>query len=317
MDQTTLPNHGGLAPEDRQCRYTLASGYHCRRWSIRGHDYCHQHSRWMDCRIEGPIEVPLMEDPSAVQLVATQTVRAMGWGQIPPANGRAILHGCRIVQTGFALELAEAKFRLKCHQLGLSPEQFLRAGSRCKPVAGLTEIQPDPVAAANQDDELQPTLSATVDLDASIGPPNPLDDVPPPPRPKSACDPCIAALRQGADESLLDCKHCPAAIAGNLRAPQFPDPCNPPDASRESELESRPLKRPAFPHLKTNWDDALARFEGQCAGPRYPRRYPLQTDQEYAEQLAAIRARPFDDMLHPRRTSPPPPLIHPPSSPTI
>lgn len=121
------PNRGGLAPADRQCQYTLASGFHCRRWSIRGHNYCHEHGRWMECRVEGPIEVPLMEDPSAVQLVVTQTVRAMGWGQIPPANGRAILHGCRIVQNGFSQELAEAKYRLKCHQLGVDPERFLPA----------------------------------------------------------------------------------------------------------------------------------------------------------------------------------------------
>ena len=115
----------GTAPEDRQCRYTLASGYHCRRWSIRGHEYCHEHSRWMECRVDGPIEVPLMEDPQAVQLVSTQTARALAWGHIPPANGRGILHACRVVQTGFALQLAEAKFRLKCHTLGLDASQFL------------------------------------------------------------------------------------------------------------------------------------------------------------------------------------------------
>ena len=132
----------GTAPEDRQCRYQFANGYHCRRWSVRGHEFCHKHGVWMASRVDGPIEIPLLEDPTAVQFVATQTVRALSWGHIPPANGRAILHGCRVIQTGFAQQLAEARFRLKCHRLGVDANQFLPArapGDPEHPVGMTTE----------------------------------------------------------------------------------------------------------------------------------------------------------------------------------
>ena len=444
----------GTAPEDRQCRYTFASGYHCRRWSIRGHEYCNQHGRWMECRVDGPIEVPLMEDSQAVQLVASQTARSVGWGQIPPANGRAILHSCRVVQTGFAQDLALAKFLLKCHTLGADPRQFLparlatqfsppppnpeaqQAGAPFKPGVGLSgkpeqnrvpqvspvlgdveqrdsapSKEPQPVilsearsaeskdlhlttptgasaAEQNRVPHVSPVLGDMGERDSTpskepqpvilsearsaeskdlhlTGTPNtapnpssdligidtsaaasapaqpltasplaasplaasplaaspltassltasshPLDDLPPAPRPKSVCEPCADALVQGADESLLDCKHCPAARAGNLRAPQHPDPRNPPEPACDPRTTPSP-RRPAFQNLKTKWDAALDRFEGQCAGNRYPKRYPLQTEKEYADERAAMRARPFDDYLRPPGTSPPPPILKP------
>ena len=357
--QTAQPNRGGLAPEDRQCRYEFSDGIHCRRWAIRGHDFCRKHGVWMATRVEGPIEVPLMEDPHSVQFVATQTARALSWGQIPPANGRGILHACRIVQTAFAQQLAEGKFRLKCHQLGLDPEQFLRTSAsaevphvspslenvgqpeiRVPPVSAVGDMgervsapsnDPQPVilsearsaassvilseARSEESKDLHLTADAPP-LTASPLPPNPLDDLPPAPRPKSVCDPCIAALQQGADESLIDCDRCPAARSGNLRPPQLPDPRNPPESALPSAFLLSPdfgagPKRPSFPNLKTNWDHAIERFAGQCAGERYPTRYPVQTDEEYAKELAAIRARPFDDILHARPASPPLPVPPP------
>ena len=445
----------GTAPEDRQCRYTFASGYHCHRWSVRGHQYCQEHGRWMECRVDGPIEVPLMEDPQAVELVASQTVRAVGWGHIPPANGRAILHGCRVVQTGFAQGLAEAKFRLKCHTLGLDANQFLparntgpehragnptesvilsgarsaqpkdlhstadtpqirvphvspvledvdalcqdttssravepdkeirvsapeeiqSAGAPLKPSSGLSGIQtsaaadgdisPSPIAhsaiaveatafrpgnadepgnngasapensvsseestdalcqgttssrAVEPDQEIRALApegsSSHADETAQDAPftkpnpapyPHPLDDLPPAPRPKSVCEPCVEALRQGADESLVDCKHCPAHNSGNLRAPQLPDPRNTPEPAYDSRTAPSP-ETPPFRDLKNNWDRDLRRASNQRLRPNDHR--PGQT----YEEILASRARPYDDYLRALPTSPPPPIPGP------
>ena len=131
---------GGRAPEDRQCRYVFGHGRHCRSWAIRGHEFCHRHLRWDECRVDGPIEVPLMEDPSSVTLVLSQTARALGWGHIPPDNGRAIIAACRVAQAGFNHQLALAKFRLKLHRLGLDPSDFLPASA-----ATATATEPTPI----------------------------------------------------------------------------------------------------------------------------------------------------------------------------
>ena len=369
----------GTAPEDRQCRYTFASGRHCHRWSIRGHQYCQEHGRWMECRVDGPIEVPLMEDPQAVELVASQTVRAVGWGHIPPANGRAILHGCRVVQTGFAQNLAEAKFRLKCHTLGLDANQFLPArgtdsgaGAPLKPGVGLSGIEA-PSPDSNQDALYQGTTSSRAvqpqqmnrasapegslspseeptqslkghgfsraveshEVDGALAPEgtpshpgeaaqddpatepaptpyplsptpsaHPLDDLPPAPRPKSVCEPCVDALKAGADESLVDCRHCPAHNSGNLRAPQLPDPRNTPEPAYDSRTAPSP-ETPPFRDLKNNWDRDLRRAANQRLRPNDRR--PGQT----YEEILASRARPYDDYLRAPRTSPPPPIPNP------
>ena len=331
---------GGRAPEDRQCRYVFGHGRHCRSWAIRGHDYCHHHGRWEECRVDGPIEVPLMEDPSSVTLVLSQTARALGWGHIPPDNGRAIIAACRVAQAGFNHQLALAKFRLKLHRLGLNPSDFLPASAAAtaasiepiastetpaeSPAPDATEADLDHLNAA-EDPLTASSLTASslttgapfkpsVGLSGSAAdpapyslhptpcpPPNPLDDIPPARRAKSACDACAAALGQGADESLVDCKHCPAAIAGNLRPLTYPDPRNPP----ETPHQPRPRLRegqPAFRDLKTKWEAALERAGRKRADMRFRR------SGEDREDFLAARARPFDEYLYTHPTSPPPPI---------
>lgn len=284
----------GLAPEDRQCRYTLASGRHCRRWAVRAHEFCHEHGRWMQTRVDGAIEIPLLEDPAAITLTLSQTARQLGWGRMPPPNARGILMACRIAQSNLShslaaakFELAQAKFRLKLHQLKLAEQDLLPAS----PAASLPAPQPP----APQPPDPQPPAAPPAD--------HPLDDMPIPPEPLSACDPCIAALAAGADQSQLDCEHCPAYIAGNLRAPQLPDPRNPPETSAalcQSDVglcAPDSQSSPNFLHLKQQWDDALFRAAHQLVSPR---------DQRWATREE--RATPFDDVLHAPQTAPPPPI---------
>ena len=327
----STPNLGGLAPEDRQCRYVFAHGRHCRSWAIRGHQYCHRHGRWQEARVDGPIEIPLMEDPSAVEFVASQTIRALSWGHIPPENGRAILYGCRMMQIAQAHKLAEAKFRLKCQQLGLDPNQFLDPSADAPPAAPAlnphegeeteTAVLLSEARIAEPQDLHSQDLHSNVDNlfgeEAAPAPrtqppvplSHPLDDIPPAPRPKSACDACAAALAQGADESLLACKTCPASIAGNLRAPQFPDPRNPPESPHEP-APIPPSGQPAFRDLRTRWEATLVRLARKRAELRYPRH---KEDRE--DFRAARRERPFADYLHHYATSPPPPIPKPASLP--
>src|SRR5690348_902741 len=87
-------NLGGAAPEHRRCRMILESGVRCGNWDVRGQGLCVRHGRWQMTE-RGRVTVPLMEDEASIQLVISQTVRAMAIGALPPANGRVILAGCR------------------------------------------------------------------------------------------------------------------------------------------------------------------------------------------------------------------------------
>lgn len=100
---------GGAAPAHRQCRRIRENGERCRKWEIRGQGLCFEHGRWAKTRVPGPITVPLLEDEGAIRLVISETVRAMGLGTIPPANGRAILSGCREARMLLRDRLAERK----------------------------------------------------------------------------------------------------------------------------------------------------------------------------------------------------------------
>ncbi|HKO13766.1 MAG TPA: hypothetical protein VJV22_17485 [Acidobacteriaceae bacterium] len=385
LQQPEPANRGGLAPEDRQCRYVLGHGRHCRSWALRGHEFCHKHLRWDETRHDGPITVLLVEDASAIQLVASQTIRALAWGHMPPENGRGILYGCRLMQIAQAHQLAEAKFRLKCHQLGLDPNLFLPTGdpASAAPTQSAPEAQQSrdtvilsEARSAESKDlhlSLDDTAPASVQSDASgcpmspvvadldergsaptaeprvpdVWPPladlgqrdsapapelahlsaaadvpapyrlsptpssHPLDDLPPAPIPKSVCEPCVAALAQGADESLLGCKVCPASKAGNLRAPRLPDPRNPPETPHEP-TPIPPIGQAAFRDLKTKWEDALDRLGHTRADVRFPRYCEPREDFR-----AARRQRPFADFLHHYATAPPPPIPPQPAAPPL
>jgi hypothetical protein len=329
------PVSAGAAPDNRQCRYTLASGRHCRRWAVRAHDFCHEHARWMDTRVDGAIEVPLLEDPAAIALTLSQTARQLGWGRIPPPNARGIIAACRASQINLGhslaiakFQLAQAKFRLKLHQLKL------------------TEHDLPPLPPTGSGSGADPTPSSGA---------HPLDDTLPPPQPLSACDPCIEAIMKGADESKLDCKHCPGYLAGNLRAPQLPDARNPPESPRPlappepasdlSAMDLGPTNQPAldrdatnpnatnpdlrearsperpvperraperpvpnFLHLKEQWDNSLFETAKTVVNGR-----------DYRWATNAERATPFDDVLHAPQTAPPPPIpaVPPPPMPDI
>ncbi|MGB7134673.1 MAG: hypothetical protein WBD46_05270 [Acidobacteriaceae bacterium] len=316
----------GAASTSRQCRYELANGHTCRRWAVRAHDFCQQHGRWMSTRVDGALEIPLLEDPASITHVLSQTARALSWGRIPPSNARAIIAACRALQIGFGhaiaegrLRLAEAKFRLKLHQLKLTEQDLssraeLEKRSESNAVEGPAFDQPNPgapsfspapgerVGEANAPSP-EPCALETVDCAPSTVDSG-LSSVLP-----TACDPCIAAIQKGADASRLDCDHCPAYIAGNLRARQLPDPHNPPEDAGAgapckpavglsgSAVGLSGEQKPQFLHLRQKWDDDLWRAAKQQTTSRDHR---LSTPED--------RAHPFDEYLHTPPTAPPPPV---------
>jgi hypothetical protein len=97
----------------RQCRQVKENGFRCKCIPAAGETFCHQHRRFRVTHGGREIEVPLMEDAASIRLVISQTVRTMGRGDIPPANGRAMIAGCREALALLQYELAKARLEEK------------------------------------------------------------------------------------------------------------------------------------------------------------------------------------------------------------
>ncbi|MFP5227847.1 MAG: hypothetical protein ACLGXA_09455 [Acidobacteriota bacterium] len=126
MQAIDSPN-GGAAPADRQCQFTKSDGFQCRDWALRGHTHCFRHHQYLHSRPENPVDVPLLEDEDSLASLLSQTLRALAWGTIPAANGRAILAGCRIMQGLLNHRLAKARFHAKLVRLNLTEDQIVEA----------------------------------------------------------------------------------------------------------------------------------------------------------------------------------------------
>ncbi len=177
-------NNGGAAPPDRQCHYTLANGQQCRRWAVRGRRHCHSHAHWLQLRASGPIETPLIEDPASIALLLSQTARALACGQIPPANGRAIIAACRAAQAALTHSLAEARFRLNLRRLGIPASEFLPEPA----------TPPQPSAPPFIQPATEPPLQPETEPAPSAGPPEPC---------APSSEPCFRGLKQQWDQALL------------------------------------------------------------------------------------------------------------------
>jgi hypothetical protein len=132
-------NSGGAAPAEHQCRHTKTDGQPCRNWVVRGQDFCHKHDLFLRARPERPIDVPLLEDEDSIVLLLSETLRALAWGAIPVANGRALLDGCRLAHAIHSKKLETAKFRFRVRQMGI-PQHEIFGG------------HPEPTAASQESD---------------------------------------------------------------------------------------------------------------------------------------------------------------------
>lgn len=105
---TEAPDHA----VSRHCALVREGGQPCRGIPAIGETFCHAHRRYRASASRISIAVPLLEDEESILFVISQTVRSMSLGSIPPANGQAMLTGCRL-----ALRVLE--HRLAAHKLAL------------------------------------------------------------------------------------------------------------------------------------------------------------------------------------------------------
>jgi hypothetical protein len=100
-------------PEDQRCRQVKENGFRCRHIPAAGETFCHQHRRYRATHADRAIDVPLLEDAPSIRLVISQTVRTMAGGDLPPANGRVMIAGCRVALNLLQFELARARLAEK------------------------------------------------------------------------------------------------------------------------------------------------------------------------------------------------------------
>ncbi len=141
FDQQTAS--GGQAPAQRQCHYLLGNGHRCRDWSLRGHDHCHRHHRYLRASPDRPIDVPLLEDEASIVYLLSQTLQAVAWGAIPVANGHALLTGCRLAHSIETQRLEAAKLRFKLRRLGIPEHEIFDPIT--DPERDSPSADPDPV----------------------------------------------------------------------------------------------------------------------------------------------------------------------------
>ena len=105
-----------VQPAHRRCAHLPVSGEQCARTTRTGEKFCHTHQRFAETDPMYPIKVPLLEDPSSIRLVASQTVRALAMGTLPASNGRAMLSGCRMALDLLLFEFAKEKLRSRAQE---------------------------------------------------------------------------------------------------------------------------------------------------------------------------------------------------------
>jgi hypothetical protein len=184
--------HGGAAPADRQCQFTKSDGFRCRDWALRGHQHCFRHHQYLSARPDNPIDVPLLEDEDSLASLLSQTLRALAWGTIPAANGRAILAGCRIMQGMLDHRLAKAKFHAKLRSLGLSDTDIVETESEL--------FEREPIDEPEIEPEVPPSVEPGVRTSASD--PAAAPDAPPRPNPASIPVPRFPGVRKEWDQGL-------------------------------------------------------------------------------------------------------------------
>ena len=183
---------GGAAPADRQCQFTKSDGYRCRDWALRGQQHCFRHHQYLHSRPENPVEVPLLEDEDSLASLLSQTLRALAWGTIPAANGRAILSGCRIMQNLLTHRLAKARFNAILRRLAVTDPAMLDVVNELLDREPIAETAPGNPAAP----ETQPAPRTS----PSDAPPAPARVPGAPPSPASA--PRFPNLRKDWDQAL-------------------------------------------------------------------------------------------------------------------
>ena len=83
----------------RRCRALRANGVQCRNNALRGQDLCVSHASNRFPTFPDPrrLRVPLLEDHSSIQLIATQVMEGLLSGKLKPSSARTAFYGCQVV----------------------------------------------------------------------------------------------------------------------------------------------------------------------------------------------------------------------------
>jgi len=83
------------------CRHIKPNGLRCKSPAMRGHSFCYFHAKLhtkvsYDVDKFGPITLPVLEDPAAIQISLSRILDAMLNGRIEPKLAGRLLYGLQI-----------------------------------------------------------------------------------------------------------------------------------------------------------------------------------------------------------------------------
>jgi len=248
----------------------LESGVRCGNWDVRGQGLCVRHGRWQMTDPRGRVTVPLMEDEASIQLVISQTVRAMAIGALPPANGRAMLAGCREARLTLHEQRWARWLEKKADKDVPEPQEVVAHGG-----AWLSPTQPAEEAAA---EGAAPAETAGAVEEGAV---------------EEACEaPQELALVGACGEATDLCaEEDPTLAFGHwpeTSRDRPPTPWDNADDPPENEPLAEPMRVPRFRDLKKNWENALARFESDGLDM-----YVKRAGETWEEYYAAL-AKPYE-----------------------
>jgi len=158
-----------------ECRHIKSNGCKCEAPALRGMPYCYFHARLHralrnqkaeSASVPAPIpdavlDLPAVEDRTAIQLALTQVLQGMGSKRIDPRRGTQILYGLQIaaqlIDPPRTIEDSEYVQSLTTSEEGdeLGPQQFIcDKDEKCDECLYKSECwDQDPKTAANDDEE--------------------------------------------------------------------------------------------------------------------------------------------------------------------
>lgn len=210
---------------ERRCEAVRENGEPCRGIPALGQTHCHAHARYRSTLNGVLVVVPLMEDEASVTFVRSQTVRALSQGSIPPANGQAMLLGCRDAERRLERELDR---RLEVQRLALR-------------YAALAEKMGEEKLERHLDRFME-RLAERVIRDQ---------------RSTNSQDERSAVSEQRTDDSDQ------RSVSSDEKSVSSEEGPAGSEAAARSEEPEPVMHRSVFPNVKEQWDQALERTEGK------------------------------------------------------
>lgn len=250
---------------ERRCEMVRENGERCRGTPALGQTFCHAHRRYRETMNGLVATIPLMEDQAAVTFIRSQTVRALALGSIPPANGRAMLEGCRDAERRLdrRLEVQKAGLRYAAlaERIGAEKLDGLmgRFVERMEQSAGAGVQGAERASAA---DEAKTTENPRAAWDALMRQIDEGEEEYREKLRKKREDARRAAMREESGEAGI--REQGSGIGEETGSQET-------GVSERAPEPEAVMHQSVFPKVKEDWDRALARTEGKIAEMVTPR----------------------------------------------